>query len=309
MLLGALLAAEAARMPSVALVHNVPPPLAGGVMPPQSQGFLPARDEAEELRYRKWRSVIRRVWNREGLAAHNGARAVFGLEPVPEPRAQLSSCERVLVLASPHFDFPGDVPSNTRYVGTPVDDVESTGQWRSPWPAEDTRPLLLISFSTLAQGQAPVLRRSIEAAGSLPVRVLVTLGPAMNREDFPSPENTVFETFVPHSAVLPHVSALVSQCGLGTVTKALKHGIPVICVPLAGDQPDNAARVAAHGAGVRLSPMASTEELRAAMRRVVEEPSFRQRAQALARLIAEDGTSRAADEIEEVANAGAREHR
>lgn len=270
-------------------------------MPPQSQGFLPARDEAEELRYRKWRSVIQRVWNREGLAPHNRARALFGLEPVPEPRAQLSACDRVLVLASPHFDFAGDVPANTRYVGTPVDDLDATGRWKSPWPTEDTRPLLLISFSTLAQGQAPVLRRCIEAAGSLRARVLVTLGPAMNRDDFPSPENTVFETFVPHSAVLPHVSALVSQCGLGTLTKALKHSVPVICVPLAGDQPDNAARVEAHGAGIRLWPAASAEELRAGMQRVLEEQAYRQRAQALAALLVEDGAALAADEIEAVA--------
>jgi MGT family glycosyltransferase len=303
MLLGALLAAEAAGVPSVAVVHNLPPPHSGGTMPPQSQGFLPARDEAEEVRYRKWREVIRRVWIREGLEPHNRARAMFGLGPISEPREQLSSCNRVLVLASRHFDFAGDLPSNTMYVGTPVDDLESGGLWSSPWPSEDERPLVLISFSTLAQGQAPVLRRCIDAAGSLPVRVLVTLGPSMTRADFPAPENTVFETFVPHSAVLPYVSAIVSQCGLGTLTKALKHGVPVVCVPLAGDQPDNAARVEAHGAGIRLSATATTEELHAGIQRVLEDGVYRQGAVALARLIVEDGAAEAADQIGEVSSA------
>jgi hypothetical protein len=32
--------------------------------------------------------------------------------------------------------------------------------------------LLLISLSTLAQGQAPLLKRVIEAAGELPLRVM-----------------------------------------------------------------------------------------------------------------------------------------
>jgi UDP:flavonoid glycosyltransferase YjiC (YdhE family) len=133
--------------------------------------------------------------------------------------------------------------------------------------------------------------------------VLVTLGPSVKREEFGSPENTIFESFLPHSAVLPHVAAVVSQCGLGTLMKTLRHGVPVVCLPVLGDQPDNAARVEASGAGIRLSRDASADEIGAAIRRVIAEPAYRQRAQELSRLIAEDGTTAAADEIEAVASA------
>jgi UDP:flavonoid glycosyltransferase YjiC (YdhE family) len=215
-LLGALAAAEAAGVPSAALVHNVPPPLAGGAMPPASQGFMPAQDSRESLRYAKWKAVVQRIYAREGLGFHNKARAEIGLAPLPHLHAQYSTAARVLMLVSKAFDFDGDLPANTRYVGTPIDDMGAAGTWTPPWPEGDTRPLLLISLSTVAQGQAPLLERVIEAAGELPLRVVVTLGPSMKRDEFTAPVNTVFETFVPHSAVLPHCAAMVTQCGLGT---------------------------------------------------------------------------------------------
>jgi UDP:flavonoid glycosyltransferase YjiC (YdhE family) len=164
------------------------------------------------------------------------------------------------------------------------------------------RPLLLISLSTLAQGQATLLKRVIEAAGELPLRAMVTLGPAMKRDEFTAPVNTLFETFVPHSAVLPHCAAVVTQCGLGTLIKTLRHGVPVVCVPIAGDQPDNAARAVRRSAGMRLTSEATVEDIRNAIRAVVETKRITINARNLGRLLApDDGASNAADELEALA--------
>ena len=90
------------------------------------------------------------------------------------------------------------------------------------------------------------MQRIVMALTSLPVRVLVTLGPALDPSGFfKAPDNVRLEKFVPHRAVLPHAAAVVSQFGLGTVMKALAHGVPLVCIPLVGDQPENAARVQA----------------------------------------------------------------
>lgn len=59
---------------------------------------------------------------------------------------------------------------------------------------------------------------------------------------------------MPHDLVMPLAAAMVTQCGLGTLTKALAVGLPLVCIPMLADQPGNAALVVAHGAGVRLSP-------------------------------------------------------
>jgi UDP:flavonoid glycosyltransferase YjiC (YdhE family) len=98
------------------------------------------------------------------------------------------------------------------------------------------------------------MQRVLQSLAPLAVRGLVTLGPALDPAQFKAPSDVRLEAFVPHSAVLPHAKARVTQCGLGTLMKALAHGLPLVCIPLVGDQPDNAARVVAHGAGIRLEP-------------------------------------------------------
>ena len=84
--------------------------------------------------------------------------------------------------------------------------------------------------------------------------------------------------------------------------KALSFGVPLVCVPLIADQPDNAARVVAHGAGVRVGSDASPEQIGQAIQRVVTEAHFREGARRLSRVLAtEDGAQTAALEIETVA--------
>ena len=297
---GALVAAEATGTPAAALVHHVPwRPLSG--VPPRGPGFLPARGPRDTLRDILGNAVLARINARDATPAHNWARRHFGLRPLRTWFNQYDAAARVLVLSSRAFDFPAHrLAANVRYVGTPIDDsgVPPTA-WNSPWPADDRRPLVLVSLSTLAQGQAPVLQRILGALASLPVRGLVTLGPSLDPTQFAAPPNAVLVPFAPHAAVLPHTAAVVTQCGLGTLTKALVHGVPLVCIPLVGDQSDNAAQVVARGAGVRLTRDAAPEQVRAAIARVLAEPRFRARAASVARVLAaEDGTERAAQELE-----------
>jgi UDP:flavonoid glycosyltransferase YjiC (YdhE family) len=58
------------------------------------------------------------------------------------------------------------------------------------------------------------------------------------------------EEWVSEPDVLAHASAAVGHGGAGTTLSVLAAGRPLVCVPLFGDQPMNAARVAAAGAGV-----------------------------------------------------------
>ncbi len=71
------------------------------------------------------------------------------------------------------------------------------------------------------------------------------------------------------------------------------------------DQNDIAARVVARGAGLRLSPKAQVPALRAAIRRVLEEPGFRENAHRLADAIIEE--SRGSVAIQELEGLAARE--
>ena len=56
--------------------------------------------------------------------------------------------------------------------------------------------------------------------------------------------------YLPFSRVLPRAALLVYHGGIGTLSQALKAGVPQLCVPHAYDQFDNAWRIERLGAGV-----------------------------------------------------------
>jgi len=301
-LLGALAAAEAAGTPAAALVHKGYYPWPAPGAPPFGAGLPPARGPVGTLREALYNAGSRRIYIRDGLPAQNRARGLLGLPPLRSPLEQYDRAARVLLLASRAFDFPiRRLPPNVRYVGTPLEN-ETIAGWIAPWPTDDPRPLVLVSLSTLPQGQGPVMHRILAALASLPVRALVTLGPALDPAQFTAPANARIETFVPHAAVLPGAAAMVTQCGLSTVMKALAHGVPLVCFPLLADQPDNAARIVAHGAGVRVGRDSSPAQIAQAIQQVATEGPFREGARRLARVLAtEDGAQRATEELETIA--------
>jgi MGT family glycosyltransferase len=300
---GALVPAEAAGIPRVVLFH-MPEYLPGPGRPAAGPGFLPRTDLAGRLRD----GVMKRIFLqglRPYLPSFNDARRVFGLAPLRGGRElmdQFHAADLRLIQTSRAFDFPiTPPPPNVRYVGPVLDDPDWTGEWRSPWPDGDARPLVIASLSSTFQDQYGVLRRIIAALGMLPVRGLVTLGPAMEGEQFDVPPNVVAVASAPHARVLPHAAAMVTHAGHGTVMRALAHGVPLLCLPMGRDQDDNAARVVARGAGLRLRPSARPPRIAAALRRLLDEPAFRAEAVRLGRIITEDAAAdRAVTELEAV---------
>jgi MGT family glycosyltransferase len=300
-LMGAGVGAEAAGVPAAALVHTVYPLPTPG-LPPFGLGLAPARGAAGRARDAALRRALRLAFA-PGLKALNAARAEHGLDPFDSPFEQVERADRVLVLTAPEFDFAGrvELPENVRFTGPVID--QPRAEWESPWPAEDERPLVVAGFSTTFMDQHELAARVVEALGGLPVRGLVTTGPAIDPERLPSAENVEVVRFVPHAAVLPHASLMVTHAGQGTVHVALAAGVPLVCLPGGRDQNDVAARVVFHGAGVRAGARASAEKLRELIRRALADESLRAGAARLEQACgAGDGAARAADEIERLAN-------
>jgi UDP:flavonoid glycosyltransferase YjiC (YdhE family) len=107
---------------------------------------------------------------------------------------------------------------------------------------------------------------------------------------------------VPHGRVLPYADAVVTHAGHGTVIAALAHGLPLVCLPMGRDQHDNAARVAWHGAGLRLSSTSSPARIAAALRTVLDHTAYREAAQRIAKAIIDERPSHAGpDELESLA--------
>ena len=84
--------------------------------------------------------------------------------------------------------------------------------------------------------------------------------------------------------------------------KSLARGLPIVVMPFGRDQKDNGARVAAAGAGLSLPSTANPARIAGAVRRVLEEPGFRQGAERMAAVIARDvKEDRAVAEMETLA--------
>jgi UDP:flavonoid glycosyltransferase YjiC (YdhE family) len=285
-LLGALAAGEGAGVPTAALVHNssVNWPLPRLPLPPP--GRMPMRGPIGRWRDRAWAITYDHVARREGLRFINDARAELGLHPLRRPHEQVERCARVLVMASRQFELPLRVPlpENVRHVGS-ISAPAGDGRWR-PADDDEQRPLVLVSLSTLPQGQGPVMQRVLDGLRDMPIRIVATLGPTLADQAFNFPGNAQVETFVPHEAVLPYVSAVVTQGGLSMITKVLADGLPMVCLPVLGDQPANAVRIEAVGAGIRLPMDASPATIGQAVRRVLDEPRFRRAAQRFAATLA-----------------------
>ncbi|HEY7829736.1 MAG TPA: nucleotide disphospho-sugar-binding domain-containing protein [Solirubrobacteraceae bacterium] len=297
MLPGAAVAAEGAGVPAVALVHcPFPLPIEGA--PLLGNGLRPMGGWLGAVRDGVARRVYRRVFA-AGVPALNEARAEQGLRPVGDWDAQLLGVEAIYVMTAPELDFSseGKLPPNVHYVGPAFEPF--AGEWRSPWPESNADPLVLISFSTSYMNQRAPVQRVLDAVAALPVRALLTSGPALDSATLRIPANARTVTFLPHRLVLPDAALMITHAGWQTVNAALADGVPLLCVPGGRDQPDNAVRVVRAGAGMRVRGSASPRKLRKAIVAALKDPSLRRGAGVMAKALARsDGADEMAQRIE-----------
>jgi len=306
MLLGVMAGAESVGVPCVILSPNIYLfPLPG--VPPFGPGLQPARGPLGRIRDSLVRNLSFKTFGK-GTTAFNATRRALGLAPLDHPFHQVTRVAKHLVLTSPAFDFPAtSLPPHVQYTGPEIEDPVWVEPWRSPWRNDDPRPLILVAFSTTFQNQAPILRRIITALSTLAVRAVVTAGPALSLEEFPKMENVFICSSAPHSHLLPHAAAVVTHAGHGTVIRSLAAGVPLLCMPMGRDQNDNAARVVARGAGLRVGPRSKETKIRQSIQELLESPQYLENARALGKKIVEDiRNSSTVEVLEEVARNSSR---
>jgi MGT family glycosyltransferase len=160
------------------------------------------------------------------------------------------------------------------------------------------RPRVLVSLGTVnADSGGRFYRVAAEALGGEAMQVILVAPPDLAGR---VPDNFLVRSFVPQLALLSHVDAVVSHGGHNTVCETLAHGLPLVVTPIKDDQPVIAQQVVAAGAGIRLKYGRLTPgQLREAVHRVLEEPSFKTAAlRVKASFDAAGGASAAADRLE-----------
>jgi UDP:flavonoid glycosyltransferase YjiC (YdhE family) len=188
-----------------------------------------------------------------------------------------------LQLTVPSFEFPRrELPPSVRFVG-PLPITPN----QAPVPAfahdlDGSRKTVLITQGTLTNDDfSELVLPAIEAlAGQPDILVMVTTGGrSVDALPGPFPENVRVAEYLPFEWAMSKIDAFVTNGGYGSLNQALSFGVPVVTAGTVADRGDVGARVAWAGTGINLATNAPTPDaLRSAVRRVLDQPQFRERA-------------------------------
>ncbi|XP_068831433.1 UDP-glucuronosyltransferase 2C1-like isoform X2 [Capricornis sumatraensis] len=99
--------------------------------------------------------------------------------------------------------------------------------------------------------------------------------------------NTQLYKWIPQNDLLGHpkTRAFITHCGTNGIYEAIYHGVPMVGIPMFGDQHDNLARMKAKGAAVEVDLRRMTsEDLLNALKAVINNPFYKENAMKLSRI-------------------------
>lgn len=261
-------------------------PWAGAVLFPMS--FFSLADPPQVVAnplvaavHRRWPGVMRwgiplgklvtRSWGEPVQALRRELGLPRGGHPVYEgqfsPYLNLALFSRVL--AEPQPDWPahtivtGAISYDAVHGGLPAGLAAFLDHGSPP-------VVFTLGSAAVSHGRAANFYRvSAEAAIALGLRAVLLVGRPAHRgsqSEGGSPENrpavesdqVYVAEWAPHSELFPRAAAIVHQGGAGTLHTALAAGRPMIVVPFAHDQPDNAARLERLGVARTIYPQRYT---------------------------------------------------
>ena len=162
-------------------------------------------------------------------------------------------------------------------------------------------PIVFTLGSSASGAPGAFYDESVKAAASLGRRAVFLVSkfaPALSQSQLPA--GMMVAELAPHDSLFPRAAVTVHHGGIGTTGQALRSGRPMLVVPHAHDQPDNAARASRLGIARILDSRKYTADRAAAqLRALLDDPAYRQRADDIGREVrAENGAGAACDVIE-----------
>jgi len=171
---------------------------------------------------------------------------------------------------SSSFDGECDFPEHVVHAGP----LGVAVRRRLPRSAGASQRVLLTFSTTVMHGQAELINRVVDAVSDVELDIVLTLGSALDRDAVRVPENVRVMTVGDHDRLMPTCDAVIGHGGLGTVLRALAHGVPQLLLPLGRDQTVNAARVGEIRAGIPLPADSPPATIRRQLAALLADRSF-----------------------------------
>ena len=248
---GSVLAAEKLRMPWVS-----------SVLAPIS--FLSAHDPCvvapapwmHKLRFlglrftAAWIALAKRQ-TLEWLRPVTGLRAELGLRPGGNPLFEGQHAPSLVLalfsrlLAEPQPDWP---PHTVVTGFCFLDEFEELPASLRQFLAAGPAPIVFTLGSSAVGTAGDFYLHSLNAVRRLGARAIFLTGSHPQRLPEKLPDAVITLPYAPHAPLFSQAAAIVHQGGIGTTGQAMRSGRPMLIVPFAHDQFDNAERVRRLGA-------------------------------------------------------------
>lgn len=223
-------------------------------------------------------------------------------------RGRLHECLSPLAQISQtvaEFEFPRrELPPHFHHVG-PLRPLAQAGvPVRAPLPAIDPdRPFVFASLGTMQGGRRALFERIVLACRQVDVQLLLAHCGGLDARQAAAMRELGADwvvDFAPQLAALERADAVISHAGWNTIMDAIAAGTPMLALPIAFDHPGGAARVRHAGVGIQASArFSSPRTLARHLRRLLDDPAFKERLRPLGAAVARaGGTARAADIVE-----------
>lgn len=163
----------------------------------------------------------------------------------------------------------------------------------SGWqPPANGKPLLYTSLGSLFNNWPEFYQMLFPVVRDMDINVLCSLGKVLKPEDLGGiPENVTTMAFTPQLEVLSHTDFFITHAGTGSAMEALYFGVPCVCIPQMDEQIMTANRMVEVGvaSAALTKPEVTSESLRAALTKLLEDSRYKDNAKAMSREMREKG--------------------
>jgi UDP:flavonoid glycosyltransferase YjiC (YdhE family) len=289
-----------------------PPVLSCGVITPiwHDPAFLFSRGRTLP---QKGAGAIWRIAGNSMRTVHQGPDISIGcsrslglqFQVVTMPNALYRLPDLFLQFGTEAFEYPmEDMPANLCFTGpilpTKSDNAMSTPAWFRK--LDGSKPVVFVTQGTLANVDFnQLVNPTLVGLAEEDVHLVVTAG-GSKADTIVAPENVIVETSIPYDLVLPKTSVFVTNGGYNGVQQALSYGVPVVSAGISEDKSQVCERVNWSRVGIGLTTSTpSRERIRNSVLQILDDSSYRERAQTIAASIGKADDLNTIAEIVEVA--------
>lgn len=245
-----------------------------------------------------WRTLDKKFMDPLYTAPFNAIRAELGLPPIRRMfHDWLHAADATLCMTPDWFAArQPDWPAQVAMTGFPF--VDSTASVPldsalSQFLDDGAAPVVITAGTANAVSHA-FFSAAIGACSKLGLRAIAVTADA---SQLPAilPVGVIHAAHAPFATLLPRAAAFIHHVGIGSVSQALRAGVPQLIQPMAFDQFDNASRVVQLGAGREILPRHfQVDRVAPALENLLGDAAVRANCQRVAGvLLEEDGIARA----------------